>query len=180
MIESKYLPATQGRHNRSEVIELMEIYDFTVRTIEGFQKSLDDYRGKVVLIVNTASKCGFTPQYEGLQELYRKYKDRGFVVLGFPSNDFMRQEPGTSEEIKQFCEVSFGVKFPMFEKIKVRGRNKHPLYEFLTSKKTNPGFGGSIKWNFTKFLIDREGRIINRFSPNTSPESIEPEITRLL
>lgn len=158
----------------------MKIYDFTVRTIEGFQKSLDDYRGKVILIVNTASKCGFTPQYKGLQELYRKNNDRGFVVLGFPSNDFMRQEPGTGQEIKHFCEVSFGVQFPMFEKVKVRGRNKHPLYEFLTSKETNPGFGGSIKWNFTKFLIDREGEIVNRFSPNTSPESIEPEIKRLL
>jgi len=149
------------------------LYGFTVKNIEGQDVSLSEYRGKVLLIVNVASKCGFTGQYQGLQALYEKYKDRGFVVLGFPANNFLYQEPGTNEEIKQFCSTRFHVTFPMFAKISVRGKDQHPLYQFLTEKKTNPEFGGKITWNFNKFLIDREGRIAARFGSRAEPESAE-------
>ena len=147
------------------------IYDFTVNDIDGNEVSLESYRGKVILIVNVASKCGFTPQYEGLQSLYEKYRDRGFVVIGFPANNFLGQEPGTDQEIKDFCTLNFGVSFPMFSKISVKGKDIHPLYRYLTNKKTNPEFGGSIKWNFTKFLVDREGKIVARFQSKQNPES---------
>jgi glutathione peroxidase len=147
------------------------IYDFTVNDIDGNEVSLESYRGKVILIVNVASKCGFTSQYEGLQSLYEKYKDRGFVVLGFPANNFFGQEPGTDQEIKDFCTLNFGVSFPVFSKISVKGKDIHPLYRYLTSKKTNPEFGGSIKWNFNKFLVDREGKIAARFQSKQTPES---------
>jgi glutathione peroxidase len=147
------------------------IYDFTVNDIDGNEVSLENYRGKVILIVNVASKCGFTPQYEGLQSLYEKYRDRGFVILGFPANNFFGQEPGTDQEIKDFCTLNFGVSFPMFSKISVKGKDIHPLYRYLTSKKTNPEFSGSIKWNFTKFLVDREGKIAARFQSKQNPES---------
>jgi len=147
------------------------VHDFSVKTIDGRAVSLSQYKGKVLLLVNVASRCGFTPQYEGLQALYEKYRERGLVVLGFPSNDFMGQEPGTNQEIKQFCSLRFGVSFPMFEKLSVRGKNRHPLYAFLTEKKTNPEFGGRITWNFNKFLVGRDGTILKRFSTRTKPES---------
>lgn len=144
------------------------VLDYTIKSIDGHDIELSQYVGKVVLIVNVASKCGFTPQYEGLQKLYEKYQNKGFVVLGFPANDFMDQEPGSNEEIKKFCSTTYGVTFPMFEKISVRGKDQHPLYRYLTDKKAHK-FGGAIKWNFTKFLIGRNGQIIARFSPNIDP-----------
>ncbi|AKG33666.1 glutathione peroxidase [Paenibacillus durus] len=158
----------------------MSVYDFHANTLRGQEESLSKYKGKVLLIVNTASKCGFTPQYKGLQEVYEKFKDRGFEVLGFPSNQFAAQEPGSSEEIQEFCQLNYGVSFPMYAKIEVNGDNAHPLYKYLT--KEAPGALGSksIKWNFTKFLVDREGRVLKRFAPTTTPESIEDEIKTLL
>ena len=156
------------------------VYDFTVTSIMGLPKSLADYKGKVLLIVNTASKCGFTPQFEGLQALYEKYHDEGFEILGFPCNQFMNQDPGTNEEIQNFCEVNYGVTFPMFAKVDVNGADAHPLYEYL--KKAAPGVLGlkAIKWNFTKFLVDAEGNVVRRFEPNVEPASIEPDIEALL
>jgi len=158
----------------------MSIYELSVKNVKEQAVSLEQYRGKVLLIVNTASKCGFTPQYAGLQELYETYKNRGFVVLGFPCNQFRNQEPGNSEEIQNFCTLNYGVTFPMFAKIKVNAKDAHPLYQYL--KKTTPGALGSesIKWNFTKFLIGREGRPVQRFAPSTKPEKIKPEIENLL
>ena len=156
------------------------VYDFTVTSIMGLPKSLADYKGKVLLIVNTASKCGFTPQFEGLQALYEKYHDEGFEILGFPCNQFMNQDPGTNEEIQNFCQVNYGVMFPMFAKLDVNGADAHPLYEYL--KKAAPGVLGlkAIKWNFTKFLVDAEGNVVRRFEPNVEPASIEPDIEALL
>jgi|GEM_PF-129268 len=155
------------------------IYGFTVKTMDGADLSLADYRGKVILIVNVASKCGFTPQYKGLQELYNKYKNRGFVVLGFPCNQFLSQEPGTNDEIKHFCSITYGITFPMFDKIDVNGDTAHPLYKYLTSAKG--GFiTDSIKWNFTKFLIDRKGTVVKRYPPQTAPENMEEDIKKLL
>ena len=139
--------------------------------IDGQEVDLARYRGRVVLVVNVASKCGFTGQYAGLEALYKKYKDRGFVVLGFPANDFLRQEPGSDGDIKAFCTLNYGVSFPMFSKITVTGRNKAPLYKDLTERATNPRHGGGIKWNFTKFLIGRDGTVIDRFSPTTDPDA---------
>jgi glutathione peroxidase len=146
------------------------VYDFTLKNIDGKETSLGQYKGKVLLLVNVASKCGLTPQYEGLQSLYTKYKDRGLVILGFPANNFMGQEPGTDEEIKSFCTLKYNVTFPMFSKISVKGSDIHPLYKFLTDKGTNPDFGGDIKWNFNKFLVDRNGEIIARFEPQVKPD----------
>lgn len=146
------------------------VYDFTLKNIDGKETSLGQYKGKVLLLVNVASKCGLTPQYEGLQSLYTKYEDRGLVILGFPANNFMGQEPGTDEEIKSFCTLKYNVTFPMFSKISVKGSDIHPLYKFLTDKGTNPDFGGDIKWNFNKFLVDRNGRIIARFEPQVKPD----------
>jgi glutathione peroxidase len=157
----------------------MSIYNFTAKTITGEEKSLADYKGKVLLIVNVASKCGFTPQYKGLQELYETYKDKGLEILAFPCNQFLGQEPGTNEEIKEFCERNYGVTFPLFAKIDVNGPNAHPLYQYLT--KEAPGFlTGAIKWNFTKFLVDREGNVVKRFAPATKPEELKEEIEKLL
>ncbi|MBN2411202.1 glutathione peroxidase [candidate division KSB1 bacterium] len=144
--------------------------DFHMLSIDGEDVDLAQYKGKVVLFVNVASKCGNTPQYAALQEIYEKYKDRGFVILGFPANNFKGQEPGTNEEIKQFCTLNYGVTFPMFAKISVKGEDQHPLYRFLTAEETNPGFGGDIEWNFAKFLINKEGRVVNRFTPKTVPD----------
>ncbi|AIQ62867.1 glutathione peroxidase [Paenibacillus stellifer] len=158
----------------------MSIYDYQANTLRGNEESLSKYEGKVLLIVNTASKCGFTPQYKGLQEVYDKFKDRGFEVLGFPSNQFASQEPGNSDEIEEFCQLNYGVTFPMYEKIDVNGDNAHPLFKHLT--KEAPGALGSkrVKWNFTKFLVDREGRVLKRFAPTTTPESLQDEIQALL
>ncbi|MGM9987450.1 MAG: glutathione peroxidase [Bacillaceae bacterium] len=158
----------------------MSIYDITVKTIKGEEISLSQYKGKVILIVNTASKCGLTPQFKELQDLYTTYKDKNFVILGFPCNQFMNQDPGTEKEIEQFCSLNYGVTFPMFAKIDVNGEHAHPLYQYLTSQA--PGFLGSkaIKWNFTKFLIDRNGKVIHRYSPQTKPAEIEKDIIALL
>lgn len=155
------------------------IYDFTVTSMMGLPKSLADYKGKALLIVNTASKCGFTPQFAGLQALYEKYRDKGFEILGFPCNQFMDQDPGTNEEIQNFCQVNYSVTFPMFAKIDVNGTNVHPLYEYL--KKAAPGAFGmtGIKWNFTKFLVDAQGNVLKRFAPNVEPADIAPDIEAL-
>lgn len=159
---------------------MQSIYDFKVKTIEGKETTLETYKGKVMLIVNVASKCGYTPQYEGLEVLYKKYKEKGFVVLGFPCNQFASQEPGSEEQIQNFCHVNFGVTFPLFAKIKVNGEQTHPLYRYLKSQQ--PGFLGSesIKWNFTKFLVDKEGKVIERFGSSTKPKSLEEVIEKSL
>ena len=149
------------------------IYDFTMKSIDGEPVSLKSYSGKVVLVVNVASKCGFTPQYASLEKLYEKYKDRGFVIVGVPANNFAQQEPGTNEEIKTFCSRKYNVTFPMMSKVSVKGDDKDPLYQFLTDSGQNPKFGGDIKWNFTKFLVDRNGNIVARFEPATTPDSAE-------
>lgn len=147
------------------------VLDFTMKDISGQDVDLSKYKGDVILVVNVASKCGLTPQYEGLEAVYEKYKDQGFVVLGFPANEFGKQEPGTNTEIQQFCKATYGVKFPMFSKIVVKGEGIHPLYQFLTSDKTNPKYAGEIPWNFTKFLVNRKGEVIARFEPKEEPES---------
>lgn len=156
------------------------IYDFRVNTIDGKETTLEQYKGKVMLIVNVASKCGYTPQYDGLETLYKKYKEKGLVVLGFPCNQFSSQEPGSEAEIQNFCRVNFSVTFPMFSKINVNGDDTHPLYRYLKSEQ--PGILGTetIKWNFTKFLVDKEGKVIERFGSSTKPLSLEEEIESLL
>jgi glutathione peroxidase len=156
------------------------VYDFSAKTIDGKTRQLSDYKGKVLLVVNTASQCGFTPQYKGLETLYKKYKDRGFAVLGFPSNQFGQQEPGPDSDIAEFCEMNFGVTFPMFSKIDVNGADAHPLYKYLTS--TKKGLLGSegIKWNFTKFLVDKEGKVVERYAPTTKPEDLQKDIEKTL
>lgn len=181
----------------------MKIYDFKLNTIDGENVSLEKYKGKVLLIVNTASKCGFTPQYEDLQKLYNKYNDQGLEILGFPSNQFAEQEPGNSNEVKNFCQINYGVTFPLFEKIEVRGKNAHPLFKYLTESVPFKGFDtsnasgkmlstflqekfpdflidDSIKWNFTKFLIDREGNVVERFESPVEPMHMENNIKKLL
>lgn len=181
----------------------MSIYDFKVTTIDGQEITLEDYRGKVLLIVNTASKCGFTPQYAGLQQLYTQYHDQGLEVLGFPSNQFAGQEPGDESEIKNFCSLKYDVTFPLFRKIDVRDAGAHPLFQYLTSQAPFKGLdlahpigkklaevletrfphlleGDSIKWNFTKFLIDRNGKVIARYEPTTEPEALRGVIEKLL
>jgi glutathione peroxidase len=159
---------------------MTSLYTFSAETLGGETVSLDTYRGKVLLIVNTASECGFTPQYKGLQELYTRYAAQGFEVLGFPCNQFGKQEPGDAAQIGSFCEKNFGVSFPMFAKIDVNGAHAHPLFKYLTEKE--PGVLGieAIKWNFTKFLVNREGEIVKRFAPITKPDSITGEIEKLL
>jgi glutathione peroxidase len=158
----------------------MNVYDFSARTIDGDELPLSRYRGQPLLIVNVASKCGFTPQYAGLESLYRKYHDRGLEVLGFPCDQFGRQEPGDEAQIKSFCSLTYGVSFPMFAKIKVNGPDAHPLYQFL--KKARRGFLGSeaIKWNFTKFLIAKDGEPIKRYAPKEKPESLEADAAAAL
>ena len=146
------------------------VYEFTMKDIDVKDVKLDAYKGKVVMIVNVASKCGYTSQYEGMEAVYKKYKDQGLVVLGFPANNFMGQEPGTEEEIKEFCSTKYGVTFPMFSKISVTGTDQHPLYTYLTSKESNPEFGGDISWNCNKFLVDRTGKIVARFGSKDKPE----------
>jgi len=149
------------------------VLDFTMKNIDGTEVPLSTYKGKVLLIVNVASKCGNTPQYEGLEKLYRTYKDRGFTILAFPANNFLWQEPGNDAEIKQFCTSKYDVTFDMFSKISVKGSDQHPLYQFLTSKETDPEFAGDVKWNFQKYLVDRSGKVIAKFAPSTKPESEE-------
>ena len=181
----------------------MSVYDFTVKTKRGEDKSLADYKGKVLLIVNTASKCGFTPQFEELQKLYDDYKDKGLEILGFPCNQFAGQEPGTNEEVQQFCKLNYGVTFPIFAKGDVRGESAQPLFKYLTAQKKFAGFdmnhpvaaplldalqknfpefleGDGIKWNFTKFLIGRDGEVVARFEPTTTPAAIAKDIEALL
>lgn len=156
------------------------VYDFTANSLSGQPVSLDTYKGKVILIVNTASECGFTPQYQGLEKLYQQFKDAGVVVLGFPCNQFGHQEPGTAAEIGAFCEKNYGVTFPLFEKIDVNGDNAHPLYQFL--KHQAPGVLGSeaIKWNFTKFLIKKDGTVFQRYASLTKPEELIDDVKKLL
>ena len=149
------------------------VHEFTLDAINGTPTPLASFKGKVMLIVNVASQCGFTPQYEGLQALYAKYKDQGLVITGFPANNFGGQEPGTNAEIGAFCKSKFGVTFPMFSKISVEGSDKAPLYQFLTDKKVNPKTGGEIQWNFTKFLVDGNGKVIARFESDVEPDSDE-------
>ena len=154
-------------------------YDFEATDIEGVQRTLADYRGKVLLVVNTASKCGFTPQYEGLEELYRTYAERGLVVLGFPCNQFNHQEPGAEDEIAAFCSTTYDVTFPMFAKIDVNGDGAHPLYQWLKGEQGGV-LGDRIKWNFTKFLVDREGKVVERYAPATKPDKIAADVEPLL
>lgn len=181
----------------------MNIYDFKVTTIDGEEKSLEEYNGKVLIITNTASKCGFTPQYKDLQKLYEIYNSKGLEILGFPSNQFAEQEPGNNSEVKSFCEINYGVTFPLFEKIDVKGKYAHPLFKYLIENSPFKGFdlenpsakflhsflsekfpenliGDSIKWNFTKFLIDRQGNIIGRFESPVDPLDLVVEIEKLL
>ena len=156
------------------------LYAFSAQTLGGETVSLDKYRDKVLLIVNTASECGFTPQYKGLQDLYERYASRGFEVLGFPCNQFGKQEPGDAAQIGSFCETNYGVTFPMFEKIEVNGANAHPLYKYLTEKE--PGVLGieAIKWNFTKFLVDKDGNVVRRYASTDTPQSIEKDVAAAL
>ena len=158
----------------------MSIYDFDVKTIDGKEIFLSEYKGKVLLIVNVASECGFTPQYEGLEKLYQRYKDQGFEVLGFPSNQFGKQEPLSNEKIKFFCQGTYDVHFDMFSKIDVNGQNAAPLYNYLKREQGGLLWMDSIKWNFTKFLVDREGNIVDRYAPSTKPESIKESVEKLL
>lgn len=157
----------------------MSIYSFMVKDSRGSEKALADFQGKVLLIVNTASKCGFTPQYAGLQQLYNDWRDRGVEILAFPCDQFGHQEPGTDDEIQQFCQLNYGVTFPVFSKIEVNGENAHPLFQYLTEKKPGPQ-GRDIQWNFTKFLIDREGNVVERFEPAVTPETLGPAFEKLL
>lgn len=159
------------------------VYEFTAKALDGQEVSLARYAGKVLLVVNTASRCGFTPQYEGLEALYRTYRARGFAVLGFPCNQFGQfgaQEPGSAAEIARFCSQTYGVTFPMFEKIDVNGASAHPLYRFLKGEARGALGIGAIKWNFTKFLVDRSGAVAGRFAPVVTPKAIEPEVEKLL
>lgn len=157
----------------------MNIYDFKVRSAKGEDVSMADYKGKVLLIVNTATGCGFTPQYEGLQKLYDKYKDKGLEILDFPCNQFGHQAPGTEEEIQEFCTLKYKTTFPLFAKVEVNGKNEEPLFRYLKSQEG--GFlGDDIKWNFTKFLVSRNGTVVGRYAPITKPESIESDIQKLL
>ena len=191
MRESTFLRRGTGQHDILRVRFVEEkmvetagtVFDFEAETLEGSPKKLDDYRGKVLLIVNTASQCGFTPQYAGLEKLYRTYKDRGLIILGFPCNQFGAQEPGSASDIGAFCERNYGVSFPMFAKIDVNGDRAHPVYRYLKKEKKGllgPLGGGAIKWNFTKFLADRRGRVVARYAPSTKPENLARDIEKLL
>lgn len=159
---------------------MASVYDFTGKTITGQDKPLSDFKGQVLLIVNTASKCGFTPQFKGLEELYEQYKDKGLMVLGFPCNQFLSQDPGSNEEISSFCELNYGVTFPMFAKIDVNGSDAHPLFKHLAAEA--PGLLGikAIKWNFTKFLVNRQGEVVKRYAPNDKPEDFAADVAKLL
>ena len=154
----------------SALVFTNEIYEIPVKTIDGQETNLDEHKGNVQLVVNVGSKCGLTPQYEGLEKLYENYRGKGFEILGFPANNFMGQEPGTEKEIKEFCTLKYNVTFPMFSKISVTGTDQHPLYAYLTNKATNPEFPGDISWNFNKFLIDKNGKIVGRWGSKDKPE----------
>ena len=154
----------------------MNVYQFKVKTITGEEISLEKYKGKALLIVNTASKCGLTPQYKELEEIYQNYKDQDFEILGFPCNQFLSQEPGSDEEIKSFCDLQYKVSFPLFSKIEVNGKGAHPLYKFLKKEKSGILGSQAIKWNFTKFLIDKNGNVLERFAPKTEPKEMISEI----
>lgn len=154
-------------------------YQFSAKSLQGKKVQMDNFKGKTVLVVNTASKCGFTPQYAGLEELYEKYRDKGLVILGFPCNQFANQESGSEKEIEEGCLINYGVTFPMFSKIDVNGKNAHPIFKYL-KKELGGIFGNNIKWNFTKFLINSEGQPVKRYAPVTKPEKIEPEIVKLV
>ncbi|PKL38363.1 MAG: glutathione peroxidase [Spirochaetae bacterium HGW-Spirochaetae-1] len=156
------------------------LYDITVKTNALLNRSMGEYKGKVLLIVNTASKCGFTPQYDGLQALYAKHREEGFELLAFPCNQFMEQEPGDNSAIKEFCSVNFNITFPIFDKVDVKGDAIHPLYAFLTTAKRGILGTKAVKWNFTKFLVDRTGNVVKRYAPATKPEKIEGDIEKLL
>ena len=158
---------------REESSETEGVLSYTMKDIDGNDVPLSRYKGKTVLIVNVASRCGNTPQYEGLEKLYRIYHNKGLVVLGFPANNFGAQEPGTDEEIKEFCTTTYGVTFDMFSKISVKGDDQHPLYRYLTSAETNPGFAGDVAWNFTKYLVNREGKVVGKFGSKVKPMSEE-------
>ncbi len=159
---------------------MASVYDFSGKTITGEDKPLADFKGQVLLVVNTASKCGFTPQFKGLEALYEKYQAQGLMVLGFPCNQFLNQDPASDDEISQFCELNYGVTFPMFAKIDVNGAEAHPLFKHLAAEA--PGLLGvkAIKWNFTKFLVDRQGRVVHRYAPTTEPEKMAKDIEKLL
>ncbi|MGB3621048.1 glutathione peroxidase [Ketobacter sp. MCCC 1A13808] len=156
------------------------VYQFSSVTMQGKELSLSEFKGKVLLVVNTASKCGFTPQFKGLEELHKKYQEQGLEILGFPCNQFLKQDPGSNQEISEFCELNYGVSFTMFQKVDVNGDDTHPLFKHL--KAEAPGMLGSqaIKWNFTKFLVDKDGQVVARFAPKDTPSDIEPEIKKLL
>ncbi len=160
--------------------DMTDIYEIGVTTIDGRNTTMAAYRDKVILIVNVASKCGFTPQYDGLEKLFQKYKDQGFTVLGFPCNQFGAQEPGTAEEILDFCRLNYGVTFPLFAKIEVNGENTHPLYRYLKQKQPGAARDGAIKWNFTKFLVNRNGEVVQRYSSSTTPAELEGDIEQVL
>jgi len=153
--------------------------DFTATSLTGVETPLSTYDGQVVLVVNTASKCGLTPQYEGLEQLYREHKDEGLVVLGFPCDQFAHQEPGSAEEISDFCTMNYGVSFPMFAKVDVNGEDAHPLFRWLKEERSGL-LGGAIKWNFTKFLVGRDGQVLDRFAPTTTPDKLEPDVEKAL
>ena len=158
----------------------MRIYDFNVTTIDGTEQTLAAYEGKVLLIVNTASACGLTPHYKGLQHIYDTFKDEGVVVLGFPCNQFKGQEPGTNEEIAQFCELNYSVTFPMFAKIDVKGDDAHPLFKYLVDEAPAPYHTGDIEWNFVKFLVDKDGQVVKQYPATTDPSAIEPDLRSLI
>ncbi len=157
----------------------MGIYEFTMRDSFGDDIPFSTYEGKVLLIVNTASKCGFTPQFQGLQALYDEYQEKGLEILGFPCNQFAGQDPGTNEEIRSFCQINYGVTFPIFEKIKVNGKDAAPLYQYLKKQKSG-ALGSRISWNFTKFLVDRQGNVVGRYAPDVKPEDLKADIEKLL
>ncbi|SDU82912.1 glutathione peroxidase [Microlunatus sagamiharensis] len=157
----------------------MPLSDFTATSLTGVETPLSTYDGQVVLVVNTASKCGLTPQYEGLEQLYREHKDEGLVVLGFPCDQFAHQEPGSAEEISDFCTMNYGVSFPMFAKVDVNGEDAHPLFRWLKDERSGL-LGGAIKWNFTKFLVGRDGQVLDRFAPTTTPDKLEPDVEKAL
>jgi glutathione peroxidase len=168
------------RPNPLQGIPMTQVYDFKATTIDGDEQSLADYKGKTMLIVNVASKCGFTPQYKGLEDLYEKFRDQGLVVLGFPCDQFGHQEPGDEEEIKNFCSLNYDVQFPLFAKIEVNGANAHPLYRYLKGEAKGLLGSEAIKWNFTKFLVDKDGKVVRRFAPTDTPKGIEKDVAAAL